>query len=215
MPVCAEWSLLLDVRHNLCLPQSCVDHSRKPKWHCRHSSVMGATGRGCARGDNSAIERRNCIAASNIGGWVLRIGCHRVCANMICQWECLNRGCKCLNGCGYALKRDYDTHPVRQCKAPPTVYLTDTILRDGVENEARMTSRPCVHLGEKRFNNDGTPDRTKAKCGANSAFLPVYQCETYRLCSPFGTCQDPQIIRPCYDCEQYTPAIIPESEDRP
>jgi hypothetical protein len=37
---------------------------------------------------------------------------------MNCEWECLTKGCLCSNGCGYALRRDYEVHPARNC----TVY---------------------------------------------------------------------------------------------
>lgn len=32
-----------------------------------------------------------------------------------CSWPCLTRGCTC-DGCGYALKHDYDEAPSRQCR---------------------------------------------------------------------------------------------------
>lgn len=117
---------------------------------------------------------------------------------MICQWTCLQKGCRC-DGCGYALARTYEVKPIRECKAPPTIYLTDTILRDGKESEVQMLRPACQQMGER------TDQRVKQKCGESSAFLPVYQCSIHRLASPFGFCKDADLIKPCGDCTDYSP----------
>jgi hypothetical protein len=52
-------------------------------------------------------------------------------AMMFCTWEGLTKGSKCLNGCGYSLKRDYEKAPIRNCKtaepASPRLGLGDQI----------------------------------------------------------------------------------------
>lgn len=128
---------------------------------------------------------------------------------MICLWEKPVVGALCLNGCGQKpLKRDYDKPPIRECKAPPTIYLTDTILRDGKESEAYLYRPVCQSMGER------TENRVKAKCGGNAAFLPIYKCEVHSRCSPFGHCQDSNLIHPCYACEHYSPKQLDETTQK-
>jgi hypothetical protein len=76
--------------------------------------------------------------------------------------------------------------------------LTDTILRDEVE-ETSTIPRPCRHVGQP------TGTRAKEKCDKQAAFLPVYRCSIFRLCSPFGHLEDSDLIHPCPDCPEYRP----------
>ncbi len=76
--------------------------------------------------------------------------------------------------------------------------LTDTILRDGIETEVRLLGHPCRHLGTR------IDARAKEKCENSAAYLPVYRCREFRLCSPFGQCIDSDLIHPCPGCAART-----------
>lgn len=117
---------------------------------------------------------------------------------MKCEWPSLTKDSKCFR-CGYALKRDYEKPPIRECtkQVPPT--LTDYKLVNGEKQEVRIFRARCVHLGER------LPDdkMAKVKCRTPS-FTPVYKCDVNRLCTPFDQNTDSELISPCYNCSTYS-----------
>lgn len=99
---------------------------------------------------------------------------------MNCKWECLRIGCKCLHGCGYALRRNYDTAPVRTCKAAPP------------------PTPACPHLLEA--TGESVPVK-QCGCGAMTA---VFECALYVKCAPIvrkaGAYIEVAEITLCRDC---------------
>lgn len=81
--------------------------------------------------------------------------------------------------------------------------LRDVILRAGQEIPVRLLCASCQHLGER------TGDWLKENCGENSAMLPVYRCEIYRFCSPWGQSVDDDLVKPCFEplCNEYQPCL--------
>lgn len=75
--------------------------------------------------------------------------------------------------------------------------MKDTILRDGIEIEAILLGAPCRSLGAR------TDLRAKGGCETGINFMPVYRCLEYRLCSPFGSTSDLNLIHPCQGCPRY------------
>ena len=127
---------------------------------------------------------------------------------MRCEWPTLTEGTKCP-ACGYTLKRDYDSPPVRTCGAVPIMgiaMLIDYNIHGSRVTQSRMLRPPCQHLGAKRFLRSGEPQLAKLACGTES-FTPIYECSVYTRATPFGRCKDGEadadFVHSCQSCDRY------------
>lgn len=98
---------------------------------------------------------------------------------MNCSWNSLLIGSAC-SGCGYALRKDYATAPVRQC-------LADT---------------PCPHLGPSTGESVLIYGCGCSSSKTNGIEVTVFECDLHQLCVTYsrGTLAEGSTVKRCLGC---------------